>query len=291
MFWRVILIIMKNYPFVAHQTYDSDGKIQVLRITPKGFTHQHKYFELVYVLRGTAIRKMSEDVQIPVSAGDYYVANPLSAHGYEDLRDFEVVNCLFLPEYINQALKDCPSLSSLLADRILRFGVPVDLPIADRVFHDTDGSVRRIIKHMEREQTECKTGYMEMLRCYLTQILVYAVRAGETRFPHEAVTKVMEYLKAHYAETLSLDILSQLVGYTPQYLSSLFSEEVGMSIQMFLQRMRIEEACRLLAHTNLSMAEVAAAVGYQDTRHFSKVFRRYQVISPREYRKTAEAEK
>jgi AraC-like DNA-binding protein len=64
-----------------------------------------------------------------------------------------------------------------------------------------------------------------------------------------------------------------------------------MSIQVFLQRMRIEEACRLLAQTNLSMAEVAAAVGYQDTRHFSKVFRRYQVISPREYRKTVEADK
>ena len=75
------------------------------------------------------------------------------------------------------------------------------------------------------------------------------------------------------------------------YLSSLFSEEVGISIQAFLQRMRIEEACRLLINTDLSMAEISTAVGYQDTRHFSKVFRRYQVVSPREYRKNAEADK
>ena len=281
---------MENYPFIAHQSCVGTGEIQVLRIKPKGFTHQHKYFELVYVRRGTAIRLMS-DAKIPVSAGDYYVSNPLSAHGYEQMEDFEVVHCLFLPEYLNQALTDCPSISSLLADRVLRFGVPVDMPIADRVFHDTDGAVRRIIARMEKEQTECKTGYMEMLRCYLTQILVLAVRAGENRFPHEAVTKVMEYLKAHYSEALSLDKLSQLVGYSPQYLSSLFSEEVGMSIQAFLQRMRIEEASRLLAHTELTMAEVASAVGYQDTRHFSKVFRRYLVISPKEYRKAAEADK
>lgn len=280
----------KEYPFVAHNTCSGDGKIQILRLMPKGFTHQHNYFELVYVLRGTAERKMS-DAMIPVSAGDYYVANPLSAHGYENIRDLEVVHCLFLPEYIDRTLTDCPSISSLLSNRILRFGVPVDIPIADRVFHDTDGSVKRIIKNMEREYGDCRTGYMEMLRCYLTQVLVHAARACETRFPHEAVTKVMEYLKVHYAEPLSLDALSQLVGYTPQYLSSLFSDEVGMSIQVFLQRMRVEEACRLLAHTKLSMTEVAAAVGYQDTRHFSKVFRRYQIISPREYRKTAEAEK
>lgn len=280
----------KNYPFVTHDSSGEDGKLQMLRLTPKGFTHQHKYFELVYVLRGTAKRKLT-DASISVSAGDYYVANPLSAHGYEDLQDLEVVNCLFLPEYIDRALADCPSISALLTNRTLRFGVPVDISIADRVFHDTDGSVRRIIRNMEREYADCRTGHMEMLRCYLTQVLVLAARACETRVPHEAVTKVMEYLKHHYAEPLSLDALSQLVGYTPQYLSSLFSNEVGMSIQMFLQRMRVEEACKLLVGTNLSVAEVASSVGYQDTRHFSKVFCRYQTISPKEYRKAATTNK
>lgn len=275
-----------NYPFIAHASDDADGKLQMLRLTPKGFTHQHKYFELVYVLRGTAKRKLS-DALVTVSAGDYYVANPRSAHGYEDLQDLEVVNCLFLPEYIDRALTDCPSISALLSNRILRFGVPVDISIADRVFHDTDGSVRRIIRNMEREYADCRTGHMEMLRCYLTQVLVHAARACETRVPHETVTKVMEYLKNHYAEPLSLGTLSQLVGYTPQYLSSLFSNEVGMSIQVFLQRMRVEEACKLLAGTGMSVAEIAASVGYQDTRHFSKVFVRHQTISPKEYRKAA----
>ena len=279
-----------NYPFVTHDSGGSDGKLQILRLTPKGFTHQHQYFELVYVLRGTAKRRMSDDL-VSVSAGDYYVANPRSAHGYADLQDLEVVNCLFLPEYIDRALTDCPSISALLSNRILRFGVPVDISIVDRVFHDTDGSVRRIVRNMEREYAECRTGHMEMLRCYLTQVLVHAARACETRVPHESVTKVMEYLKHHYAEPLSLDILSQLVGYTPQYLSSLFSNEVGMSIQTFLQRMRVEEACKLLIGTDLSVTEVAAAVGYQDTRHFSKVFCRHQTLSPKEYRKAAMANK
>ena len=281
---------MVDYPFFPCETGGADGNIQILRLTPKGFTHQHKYFELVYVLRGKATRKLS-DAMVPVSSGDYYVANPRSAHGYENLQNLEVIHCLFLPEHINQALEDCPSISSLLSNRILRFGVPMDIPIADRVLHDVDGSVRRIIKSMEREYAEHRTGYMEMLRCYLTQALVCAVRASETPFPHEAVTKVMEHLKAHYNKSLSLEELSRLVDYTPQYLSSLFSNEVGMSIQEFLQRLRMEEACKLLTNTTLSMAEIAAAVGYQDTRHFSKVFRRYQLISPKEYRKASETQK
>ena len=279
---------MNNYPFFPNHPNTDGSDIQILRLTPKGFTHQHTYFELVYVLRGSATRKMS-DTSVPVSAGDYYVANPRSAHGYENLQGLEVIHCMFLPEHINQALTDCPSISSLLSHRNLHFGVPVDIPIADRVFHDTDGAVRRIIKNMEREYADRPTGYMEMLRCYLTQALVLAVRASEARFPHEAVPKVMEYLKSHYTEPLSLDALSQLTGYTPQYLSNLFSKEVGMSIQAFLQCMRVEESCNLLVNTNLSVAKIAAAVGYQDTRHFSKVFRRYQNTSPREYRKTAKS--
>ena len=276
---------MNHYPLVTHSSEHVDQSIQIQRVFPRSYTHQHSYFELIYVLQGSAIRKMT-DAQIPVSAGDYYVSNPLSAHGYEDTQEFEIISCLFLPETCDTALKDCPSISGLLSNKILRFGVAVDMPIADRVFHDTDGSVRRLFKKMEQEYADQATGYEEMLRCYLIEALVRAVRACETLSSHDAVTATMEYLKAHYKEPLSLAVLSPLVGYTPQYLSSLFSRTVGISIQEFLQRLRIEEACKLLAQTQLPTAEIAAAVGYQDTRHFSKLFRRFQGISPKEYRKS-----
>lgn len=281
---------MRIYPYIPHSTGRADEPLQILRLYPRpNYTHQHQYFELVYVLRGTATRRMA-DTAIPVSAGDYYIANPHSAHGYGDTQDLAILSCLFLPESIDRALTDCPSISSLLSNRRLRFGVPVDIPIADRAFHDTDGSVRRIMKQMEKEYAECRTGYMEVLRCYLTQVLVLAARACETRIPHEAVSRVLEYLKTNYAQPLSLQTLSQVAGYTPQYLSSLFSEEVGMSIQEFLQRLRIEEACRLLIQTDLPSAQIAAAVGYRDSRHFSRLFRRYQTISPREFRKNKQTD-
>lgn len=276
---------MNNYPLIAHSSEHVDRSIQIQRLFPRPFTHQHIYFELIYVLQGSAIRKMT-DAQIPVSAGDYYVSNPLSAHGYEDTQDFEIISCLFLPESCDTALKDCPSISGLLSNQILRFGVAVDLPIADRILHDTDGSVRRLFKKMEREYVDRATGYAEMLRCYLIQALVRAVRACEEFSSNNAVTAVMKYLKEHYAEPLSLSTLSQLAGYTPQYLSSLFRHDAGISIQEFLQRLRIEEACKLLVQTTLPTVEIAAAVGYQDTRHFSKLFRRFQGISPKEYRKS-----
>ena len=154
---------MSKYPFVTYNPEGSDGKIQIRRTVPRDHTHQHKLFELVYVVRGTAKRRI-QDATIPVAPGDYYVADPFSAHGHEDIQDCEIIGCLFLPEYIDRALADCPSISSLLSHRMLHFGVPVDIPLADRVLHDTDGSVGRIMRKMEREHGEARMGYMEMLR-------------------------------------------------------------------------------------------------------------------------------
>ena len=264
------------------------GQIRLMHICPHSDEmHRHIFFELVYVVAGSAIHRLGNETML-LHAGDYFIIDTGSAHCYQEVHDFEIINCLFLPEYIDRALADCPTLAALLSNRVLRFGVPVDIRTADRIFQDTDGSMGRLIQRMEQEHTHCKTGYMELLRCYLTQALVHIVRASEeaaqTKTAHAATVSAAEYLRSHYAEPLSLDTLSRLVGYTPQYLSSLFHADTGMSIQTFLQRLRIEQSCRLMEQRALRLADIAQAVGYNDVKHFSRVFHRYKGISPREFR-------
>lgn len=264
------------------------GPIRLMHIRPRSDEmHRHVFFELVYVVRGSATHYLgSETMQL--QAGDYFVIDTGSSHCYRDIRDFEIVNCLFLPEYIDRALIDCPTLAALLSNRVMRFGVPVDIRAADRIFQDTDGSMGRLIRLMEQEHEHRRTGYMELLRCYLTQALVHIVRASEeaeqTRSAHAATVTAAEYLRAHYSQPLSLEALSALVSYTPQYLSSTFRKDTGMSIQTFLQRLRVEEACRLMGQTSLSLSAIAQQVGYSDAKHFAKLFRKYKGISPREFR-------
>lgn len=265
-----------------------DGQIRMmhLRQTDREL-HGHTFFELVYIIGGTATHWM-EQASAPLRAGDYFIMDPGSQHCYRDTRDLELVNCLFLPEYIDRALGDCPSLSSLLSNRVMRFGVPVDVKTADRIFHDDDGQVCRLIRQMEQEYNARKSGYMELLRCDLTHILVCAVRASEemenARVRHSATTGIADYLRQNYAQPQSLDSISQRFGYTPQYLSSLFHKDTGMTIQTFLQRLRIEEACRLMGQEGRSLTELAQAVGYTDAKYFSKIFRKHKGMSPREYR-------
>lgn len=279
---------MSNHDIKFFRSHVADGQIHMMHLQQRDRAlHRHAFFELVYILKGSATHWVGQE-STPLRAGDYFIIDPGSEHSYRDAEDLELVNCLFLPAYIDRALGECPSLSSLLSNQVLRFGVPVDIRAADRIFHDSDGTVRRLIRQMEWEYAAHHTGCMEMLRCYLTQVLVCAIRASEeaerTRIRHDATTAVVTFLQQHYAQPLSLEQLSRNFGYTPQYLSSLFHKDTGMTIRMFLQRLRVEEACRLAGNRALSLNQIAQAVGYSDLKHFSKVFRRHKGISPREYR-------
>lgn len=263
-------------------------QLRMMHITPRNDQlHRHVFFELVYILSGTATHHLGDETA-RLQAGDYFIIDTGSIHCYRDVENFEIINCLFLPEYIDRALADCPSLSSLLSNQVLRFGLPVDIQTADRIFHDGSGAVGQIIKTMEQEYAAKGTGYMELLRCYLTQILVCAVRASEEaerfRTPHKVTTQAVEHLRRHYTEPLSLNELSRKLNYSPQYISSLFHKETGMSLQEFLQRLRVEEACRLMEQDAQPLSQVAQKVGYADVKHFSRVFRRIKGLSPRAFR-------
>lgn len=264
-----------------------DGQIRIMHLhSHSDKLHRHEFFELVYVLQGTALHRL-EGSAAKLHQGEYFIIDTGTVHCYEEVEGLEIVNCLFLPEYIDRALKDCPTLAALLSNQTMRFGVMLDVKAADRVFRDEDGSVRKLILQMEQEYSSGKTGYMELLRCLLTQVLVKAVRASEKNQPivHPATAAVAEYLRAHIQEPLSLESLSRRCGYTPQYISSLFHRDMGMTVQSFLQHLRTEKACRLLEQ-GYSPSEVAGLVGYGDVKHFSRVFRKCRAVTPKQYCKS-----
>jgi len=95
---------------------------------------------------------------------------------------------------------------------------------------------------------------------------------------------VMTYIQFHLEEELSLRTLAASFHKNPSALSNSFSKETGLSITAYIQQTRVQAALRLLNTTDMSIAEVATAVGYQDFSYFSKVFSRHVGCSPRAYK-------
>ena len=96
---------------------------------------------------------------------------------------------------------------------------------------------------------------------------------------------VKEYLDEHYTEKIALDDLSEHFFINKFYLSKIFRETYGTTVNNYLISKRITRAKQLLRFTDMTVDEVGAAVGMGDANYFSRMIRKVEGISPREYRK------
>lgn len=97
---------------------------------------------------------------------------------------------------------------------------------------------------------------------------------------------VRHYIHDHMKEDITLAGLAETFHFSPQYLAKRFKEEYGTTIMSYLTERRMEQARLLLAHTELSIQEVALESGFEDHNYFGKVFRKHFGLSPTAYRKT-----
>lgn len=93
---------------------------------------------------------------------------------------------------------------------------------------------------------------------------------------------LINFVEAHYAEKLSVQIAADYFGYSKQYFCKWFKGETGMTFNDFLNTVRVHHACLYLA-SGYSVEESAAACGFSDPSYFAKVFKRYAEMPPKAY--------
>ncbi len=97
--------------------------------------------------------------------------------------------------------------------------------------------------------------------------------------------KAIRYIEAHLAEDIHRDDLAKHVYLNPAYLSRLFKKETGLSITDYILEARVAKAKPMLESTGLKIGEIAAAVGYDNFSHFTKMFKKATGLTPIEYRR------
>ena len=100
----------------------------------------------------------------------------------------------------------------------------------------------------------------------------------------ELVKKAIQFISQNFATPLSLDDVAGHVHLNPAYFSTVFKQSTGSSFKEYLNMVRIEESKRLLPNTNYSVIDIAIATGFEDQSYFSKVFKKYTGLTPKQYR-------
>lgn len=99
------------------------------------------------------------------------------------------------------------------------------------------------------------------------------------------LSKVIQYVEKHYSEEITLSEIADNVHINYYYLSAYFKNQTSENLTAYINKVRVEKAKILLKDENLSIAEVSSLVGFSEHNYFSKVFKKYALMTPTSYRR------
>ncbi len=168
---------------------------------------------------------------------------------------------------------------------------------------DMEKSLQLKLNEIKTEALLKENGFEKMIETLVWQILLLAHRAKQANrklaafssLPSESeqtvkedriqtVSEVAAYLAANYAKTNSLDEIANRFYINKYYLSRIFRQVTGVTMGEYLHIQRIQRAMEFLSNTLDPITEIAHATGFETVSYFEKIFRRYNGMSPREYR-------
>lgn len=152
------------------------------------------------------------------------------------------------------------------------------------LFKDMAGGGERLAGMVERIYSCTSFDELEAILWSAADDLEAQIKPEEDPSEH-TIALVELYIKKHYKEILSLDVLAEKVYLTPHYLSSIFIQEKGIGINKYIKNVRMEKARELLLGTNMKISDISEQVGYSNLSYFCRSFRNEYGMTPDQYRR------
>ncbi|MFF8727077.1 AraC family transcriptional regulator [Streptomyces sp. NPDC015171] len=244
--------------------------------------HRHTFYEIVHVGAGSGTHVV-DLARWPVRPPQLAVIVPGQVHHWEGGQGPEGTLALFTDDFLVDHPDDREVLRAL----------------GERCWFDLDAehdrSVRRLMAELVAEHRHRAPGHESVLRSLLHVLVVRASRlpgrAGDGPGPRgqgrpAAVAEAFARLISRpEAAQWSVRECADRLGVTPHYLTQAVRTATGRPPGRLLIEARVYRAQRLLAHTGLSVRQVAARTGFADPAYFSRFFRRETGSSPGDFRK------
>jgi AraC-like DNA-binding protein len=109
------------------------------------------------------------------------------------------------------------------------------------------------------------------------------VREGREENYSLQIVRAIRHIKRRLFEPCALRDLARDLQVSPNYLSSLFKAETGLTLTRYIQNVKIEEAKRLMVNREHPLGDIADMLGFASLSYFSRVFKQLNLCSPREY--------
>ncbi|WP_080832877.1 response regulator [Cohnella massiliensis] len=119
----------------------------------------------------------------------------------------------------------------------------------------------------------------------------YVSRVRAAHAERKDMQKAVEYIHEHYRQDVNMAVVSNYVSLNYTYFSQAFKEHTGESFSSYLRKVRLAKAKELLEGTDLKVYEISSQAGFESVKHFTRLFKEAEGVSPLEYRSARRIEK
>ena len=257
--------------------------------------HYHQEFELSFITEGSGSRIVGDSVE-EFHPGDLIFIGPRIPHVWfseapvlnqHSGRTLESVYLLFNQEILPEGLTSLPEFVHVnRAIQLSERGI--------RITGDTLNQVSRIMLQLPYLNNMKRLMLFYEIMDIIGESQSYTFLASDdyirTRFEstNKRVRKIHEFLMLNYREEINLEEIAGIIHMAPASTCRFFKSSTGLTIFEYLNKIKIDYACKLLLNTDLNIVHISYDCGFNNLSHFNKQFRKFLGKTPSQFRKLRE---
>ncbi|MDY7396089.1 AraC family transcriptional regulator [Aureibaculum sp. 2210JD6-5] len=252
--------------------------------------HRHNFFELVFIQSGNGIHKLNES-SFEYNEGDVFLLTPNDEH------EFVVTNRTVFG-YLKFTEQLFLEKTELVSD--LKWRKKIDAVILHAnsvpgsiIKNKQDGEnlfqlFQLIKKEYETPSTHSRSILLELFGALLMIISrnISGNKLVISFTEKDKVNEILTYTRQNVVdkEKIKISAIADEFNMSPNYVSVFIKKHAGISIQNYVMQTKMKMAERLLKQTSLNFSEIAMKIGFTDSSHFTKAFKKHMGMTPKAFR-------
>ena len=174
-------------------------------------------------------------------------------------------------------------ISDVLEDRRFRDSFPARLGTRQRILFE---DLKNTFAHPDRYRNQAARHQLASFIYDLYALFVEGRRgAGDSEEYSIHLERALALFQASIAQSVRLSDIASQLGITPEHLIRLFSGRFGVTPMQYFRRLKLEAAGSMLINSRLSIKEISWQLGYANPFHFSRSFKAFAGVGPRDFRR------
>jgi len=273
---------------------DIDVNIHPRYLPPQA--HAHEFYEIQYVYSGS-FKQIIMDTEIFLQKGDLCFIAPHTAHKiWLNCHDTILINILvrsstFRSTFMNLMGKD-DIISDFFTKNTYQTGSSSYILCKTNSEEILQGSILEMLNECAQPKKYSDRYLNSLLELFIIQLLRlhefhFTIGESTDNVENESILAIMRYIQSNF-RTATLPNAAKFFNYSEAHLSRLIKKFTGKTFTNIIQTIKIQYSAKLLLEGKMSIAEIIDEVGYTDSSHFYRIFKRYYDMTPAQYQQEQE---